>query len=80
MQLKRRPVTFDMNVYVLNMFVWSYAYRVARIGTWQQDAADRERFEKRITELEKIISPVLTAEHRKRIQFSFVSQLGDSVL
>lgn len=63
----RLKVTFDTNVRVLNMCVWSFAYRAARIGKWREEYLDRKRFEKRIQDIEKILSPILTREHRMRL-------------
>jgi hypothetical protein len=39
-----------------------------RTSPWQHFALDRERFERRILDLERIISPVLDADHRIKIQ------------
>ena len=44
------------------MIVWSFAYRQARKGTWELDAIDRLRFQKRIEEVDKILTPVLLAK------------------
>jgi len=44
------------------MIVWNFAYRQARKGTWEVDALDRLRFQKRIEEVDKILSPVLLAK------------------
>ena len=44
------------------MIVWSFAYRQARKGTWEVDALDRLRFQKRIEEVDKILTPVLLAK------------------
>ena len=44
------------------MIVWSFAYRQARKGTWELDALDRLRFQKRIEEVDKILTPVLLAK------------------
>lgn len=50
------------------MRVWDYAYRSYRKGDyWQQIARDHERFRKRISEHEKVLSPILTAAHRQQI-------------
>lgn len=60
-------VSFDLNVQVLEMCVWQYAYRNARIGSWKEDYLNRMRFMRRIRATEKIISPILTSEHRTKI-------------
>lgn len=44
------------------MIVWSFAYKQARKGTWEVDALDRLRFQKRIEEVNKILTPVLLAK------------------
>lgn len=44
------------------MIVWSFAYRQARKGTWEVDALDRLRFQKRIEEVDEILTPVLLAK------------------
>ncbi|CAD6226613.1 GSCOCG00011909001-RA-CDS, partial [Cotesia congregata] len=41
------------------MYVWDFASRQARKGPWEQAARDRERFHRRIQELNKIIEPML---------------------
>lgn len=56
-QFKDRP---DVRV----MYVWSYASREARRGTWEQMARDNERFKMRIERLKNIIEPVIV----KKIQ------------
>lgn len=63
----RLKVSFNPNVQVLKMHVWSYAYHTARISRWRQDYLDRKRFQKRIKAAEKIISPILRPEHRMNI-------------
>lgn len=44
------------------MIVWSFAYRQARKGTWEVDGLDRLRFQKRIKEVDKILTPILLAK------------------
>lgn len=61
-------VSFDLNVQVLEMRVWQYAYRTARIGSWKEDYLNRMRFMRRIRATEKIVSPILTSEHRTKIR------------
>lgn len=63
---KKRKVTFDDNIKVLNMHAWKFAYSEARKSNFQQIAADRFRFKRRIDEFNVIISPILTEEHRKK--------------
>ncbi|KAL5006679.1 hypothetical protein ScPMuIL_015485 [Solemya velum] len=49
------------------MIVWGYAYRAARKGPWEQFARDRERFSRKITDIQDVILPVLEAQHRNFI-------------
>lgn len=64
-QNKKKKVCFkpDHKLAVVHpMIVWSFAYRQARKGTWELDALDRLRFQKRIEEVDKILTPVLLAK------------------
>lgn len=57
-----------MNPKVHVMRVWDYAYRAYRKGDyWQQQARDHERFKKRISELQPILSPILDPSHRAKV-------------
>eukprot|EP00118_Oscarella_pearsei_P028123 m.311516 g.311516 ORF g.311516 m.311516 type:complete len:257 (+) comp75231_c0_seq1:208-978(+) len=47
---------------------WKYAYRAARKGPWEIIAAERDRFRKRIRDLEMVLSPVLSCSHRESIK------------
>lgn len=49
------------------MCTWNYAYWAARKGNWLQAACDRDRFQRRVTEIENKISHVLSQEHRQKI-------------
>jgi len=51
-------------VTVLNQLEWADAYQQARCGPWEQYARDRDRFARRIREVECQIGWVLNAEHR----------------
>jgi len=51
-------------VTVLNQLEWAEAYHEARRGPWEQYARDRERFARRIREVDHQIGWVLSAEHR----------------
>ncbi|ELU01514.1 hypothetical protein CAPTEDRAFT_197933 [Capitella teleta] len=46
------------------------AYAEARKGEWEMFARDRSRFASRVQSLEKIISPILSEEHRQHIRQS----------
>ena len=51
---------FDLNSpTVHNLYVWSYAYKMARRGPWEQVARDQFRFKQRIEKTGEIIEPVL---------------------
>lgn len=51
-------------VTVLNQQEWAEAYQQARCGPWEQYARDRERFARRIREVDSQIGWVLDAGHR----------------
>lgn len=51
------------------MRVWAFAARQARAGRWERYALDRERFKRRIADVEMAISWVLKPQHRTRIVF-----------
>ncbi|OWR52723.1 phosphatase 1 regulatory subunit 15A [Danaus plexippus plexippus] len=51
------------------MRVWAFAARQARAGHWERHALDRERFKRRIADVEMAISWVLKPQHRSRIVF-----------
>lgn len=58
-------VKFDDKLKFHIMVQWSFAYRTARKGTWEQLARDRDRFQRKINYIGSILEPILTAEHRK---------------
>ncbi|XP_046975916.1 uncharacterized protein LOC124542007 [Vanessa cardui] len=51
------------------MRVWAFAARQARAGHWERHALDRERFKRRIADVEMAISWVLKPQHRARVVF-----------
>ncbi|XP_038220007.1 uncharacterized protein LOC119838228 [Zerene cesonia] len=51
------------------MRVWAFAARQARAGHWERHALDRERFKRRIADVEMAISWVLKPQHRSRVVF-----------
>lgn len=63
----KKSVHFDINVKILDMRVWPYAYHHARLSEWQRVAADRLRFQNRINQIDQKISPVLSEEHRLKM-------------
>ncbi|KAM5131768.1 protein phosphatase 1 regulatory subunit 15A [Mantella aurantiaca] len=62
-----KKVRFSSNVVVHRMVTWSYAYRKARKGPWEECARDRSRFKKRIAETEAAIGFCLQPHHREKI-------------
>ncbi|KPI96397.1 Protein phosphatase 1 regulatory subunit 15A [Papilio xuthus] len=51
------------------MRVWAFAARQARAGHWERHALDRERFKRRIADVEMAVSWVLKPQHRARVMF-----------
>lgn len=62
-----RKVSFNPNIEVLIMYEWTLAYTEARRSEWMEIRADRLRFLKRIEVTNKILSPILNEEHRKKV-------------
>ncbi|ESO91572.1 hypothetical protein LOTGIDRAFT_233378 [Lottia gigantea] len=52
---------------VYQMVAWSFAYRASRKGPWEQYARDRERFQRKIRDLEEVLSQILIDSHRSKI-------------
>lgn len=51
------------------MRVWAFAARQARAGHWERYAVDRERFKRRIADVDMAVSWVLKPQHRSRVMF-----------
>lgn len=51
------------------MRVWTFAARQARAGHWERYTLDRNRFKRRIDDVEVAVSWVLKPQHRSRIMF-----------
>ncbi|XP_045770361.1 uncharacterized protein LOC123870910 isoform X2 [Maniola jurtina] len=69
-KLPPKKVTFSSQppkVHVMR--VWAFAARQARAGHWERHALDRERFKRRIADVEMAISWVFKRQHRTRIVF-----------
>ncbi|RZC32997.1 uncharacterized protein BDFB_001336 [Asbolus verrucosus] len=49
------------------MIMWAYAYQAARKGPWEECARDRDRFHKRVKNIEADIGHIFNADHRSRI-------------
>ncbi|XP_067257434.1 protein phosphatase 1 regulatory subunit 15A [Chanodichthys erythropterus] len=63
-----KKVCFSDKVTVHPLVVWSFASRAARDGScWLQMARDRERFRRRVENIENVIKPCLTPEHRASV-------------
>lgn len=55
---KKKKVCFDLNVKILNMHVWVFAYQQARKSDWMRNAADRYRFELRKEKMEVMLAKI----------------------
>ncbi|XP_034827896.1 uncharacterized protein PPP1R15 [Maniola hyperantus] len=69
-KLPPKKVTFTSEppkVHVMR--VWDFASRQARVGHWERYALDRDRFKRRIADVEMAISWVFKRQHRTRIVF-----------
>lgn len=60
------PVHFNDKIDIHTMRVWAYASHQARISSWQQEALDRERFQRRIIATAPILNIFIT-NHLKKI-------------
>lgn len=63
----RKRVHFQDNPEIHCIVAWNFAYRAARIGPWKTMATTRDRFKKRVEELEQIFYEVFSKEHRGRV-------------
>ncbi|XP_055682695.1 uncharacterized protein LOC129789708 [Lutzomyia longipalpis] len=64
---EERKVRFNLKPEVHVIRAWEFAYRQARKGNWDQVARDRDRFEKRILSLGRVLSPILEQNHREKV-------------
>lgn len=46
------------------MHAWKFAYHEARCGKWQQTAHDRIRFQRRIEQIDKILTPIFVEKKK----------------
>lgn len=60
-----KKVSFDPVVKILHMHVWTFAYREARKGEWERNAADRCRFKRRIKEFEPLFAKIRFFSEKK---------------
>ncbi|KAK4314051.1 hypothetical protein Pmani_014641 [Petrolisthes manimaculis] len=57
------------HVKIHRLIHWQFAYQEARKSLWGQCARDRNRFHRRIQQIEPILSKILNPDHRIRIQY-----------
>lgn len=61
----KHQVSFNPKLEIHMMYAWSYAYKAARCGKWEQFARDHERFNLRIQRLSEIINPILFKKYQQ---------------
>uniref|UniRef100_A0A182JQ15 PP1c_bdg domain-containing protein n=1 Tax=Anopheles christyi TaxID=43041 RepID=A0A182JQ15_9DIPT len=66
---EEKKVRFNAKPVVHVMRAWDFAYRQARKGDWEMAARDRERFRKRIADLEPVLGPALQPRIRDKVYF-----------
>lgn len=66
-EITKHKVKFNLIPIVHIMVQWNYAYQAARKSPWERIAQDRQRFQKRIRTISRILNPILTVQHRSRI-------------
>ncbi|XP_074040174.1 protein phosphatase 1 regulatory subunit 15 [Leptinotarsa decemlineata] len=59
------------------MIQWSFAYKKARKGPWEEYARDRARFRNRIKGMEDILVLVFDSKHRERVYKRFQDESTD---
>ncbi|XP_033823607.1 protein phosphatase 1 regulatory subunit 15B [Periophthalmus magnuspinnatus] len=64
---KHKKVRFSNEVKVHVMRSWRFAHEAARRGQWEESARDRDRFRRRIQEVDRTVGPILRQEHRERV-------------
>lgn len=64
---EERKVRFNLKPTIHVIRAWDFAYRQARKGDWIMAARDRERFRKRIDDLEPVLGPALEPTVRAKI-------------
>lgn len=73
-----KVLKFDLHTQVYHLHVWSFAYKQARVGHWEQFARDRDRFNRRIKRVEPDISLILLMKHREkiyRLRFQYIEHV-----
>lgn len=66
----KKSVSFDSNVKVLNMHVWTFAYHEARKSDWSRIAADRFRFEIRAQRFEAMLVKIGFFSRQKKCKIT----------
>ncbi|KAM9816492.1 uncharacterized protein ACBT44_010803 [Syngnathus typhle] len=65
---KKREVRFSPVVEVHVMRAWRFAAAASRKGPWEEMARDRERFRRRVGELERVVGYCLEPAHRGKMR------------
>lgn len=65
---KMKNVSFDSNVKILKMCVWTFAYHEARKSDWMRNAADRYRFELRKQSFEAMLTRIGFFSRQKNVK------------
>lgn len=61
-------VRFSPVVHVHVVRSWLFARRASRRGNWEEMARDRERFQRRVKEVEACVGPCLSPAHRIKMR------------
>lgn len=67
------------DIEVLNADEWYEAYEEARKGSWEEFARDRDRFSKRVQEVEEQISWIFGQEHRRHVLSNIMSESHNEI-
>lgn len=67
MKLKKKVVHFNDKIIYHYIISWKFAYKEARKSSWETYTRDRIRFNKRISHIENILTPILDIKHREYI-------------
>ncbi|XP_028307611.1 protein phosphatase 1 regulatory subunit 15A [Gouania willdenowi] len=62
-----KQVRFSPHVHVHVMRTWRFARQASRKGPWEEMARDRDRFQKRIKEAERVLGPCFSPAHRAEV-------------
>ncbi|XP_059917357.1 protein phosphatase 1 regulatory subunit 15B [Gadus macrocephalus] len=64
----QKQVRFSPVVHLHVMHSWPFARQACRKGPWEEMVRDRDRFHRRIVDVEKAIGHCFTQQHRERIR------------